>query len=431
MNAGRSRRAKEGFVARGLPTGTVSAQGVVPITPIMISRRSPAAASFAAACQARTPRALFTTTLLLSLLSTASALPPEPKYDVFVPLKPENASLGHYPFDVAPILTVKSGTTVKIDGGGGARWGDKDPATWLKENGFKETLEDTPAFAETIEVIKSARRVAPLPPPPGAPPPTGGGAGGHILVGPIAIEGAEPGDSLEVRVLDVRPRIPFGTVGASPGRGGIPDLVPRPFTQIVRLDPKRDVAIYEEGVEVPLRPFMGVMGTQPPNEERPLRRSSAPGVFGGNLDLKELVTGSTLYLPVFHKGALFYTGDSHAAQGDGEVTINAVETANSCVLQFILHKGKTLKNPRAENAGNFIAIGLDPDLNKAMRQAITESIDYIGEINGYDFFKAFTLSSIGVDFRVTQVVDGTQGIHAMIPKAMFKKKQFPYWAKTP
>ncbi|MCX6955263.1 MAG: acetamidase/formamidase family protein [Verrucomicrobia bacterium] len=369
---------------------------------------------------------------LLALTVAARALPPEPKFDVLVPLKPENVSLGHFPYDVAPILTVKSGTKVKIDGGGGVRWGDGDPAAWLKENGIKETLAELPALTESMAVIKSSRRAPPAPPPPGvaAAAATASG-GGHTLVGPIAIEGAEPGDSVEIRILDVRPRIPYGFVSTSPGRGGIPDLVPRPFAQIVKLDTKRDVAIYEEGVEVPLRPFMGVMALQPSDAEKPLRRSSAPGNFGGNLDLKELVSGATLYLPVNQKGGLFYTGDSHAAQGDGEVTITAVETANSCVLQFILHKGKTLKNPRAENATHFISIGLDPDLNKAMRQAITETIDYLGDINGYDFFKAFTLSSIGVDFRVTQVVDGTQGIHGMIPKAIFKKKKFPYWYQAP
>ena len=361
--------------------------------------------------------------MLLVMVAGARALAPEPLYDVLVPLRPENVALGHYPFDAKPILTVKSGTIVKIDGGGGARWGDQDPAAWLKENGFKETLDDTPAFRETIAAIKDGRRA---PPPPGATGPAAGG-GGHTLVGPIAIEGAEPGDSLEIRILDVRTRIPYGFVSTSPGRGGIPDLVPRPFAQIVRFDVAREVAIYEEGVEVPLRPFMGVMGTQPADVERPLRRSSAPGDFGGNLDLKELCTGSTLYLPIFQPGGMFYTGDSHAAQGDGEVTITAVETANSCVLQFILHKGKKLKNPRAETTTHFIAIGLDPDLDLAMRQAITEGIDYIGEINGYDFFKAFTLSSIAVDFRVTQVVDGTKGIHGMIPKSIFKKKEFPYW----
>jgi acetamidase/formamidase len=369
---------------------------------------------------------------LLCLWSSVAlhALPPEPKFDLLIPLKPEYVSLGHYPFDTAPIATVKSGTIVKIEGGGGARWGEGDPATWLKENGFKETLEDTPAFAETVAAIKGGRKVAPLPPPPGAPP-SPGGTGGHMLVGPIAIEGAEPGDSVEVRILDVRPRIPYGTVSTMPGRGGIPDLVPRPFTQIVRFDLKRDVAIYEEGVEVPLRPFMGVMALQPADAERPLRRSGPPGVFGGNFDLKELINGATVYLPVFQKGGLFYTGDSHAAQGDGEVTVSAVETANSCVLQFILHKGSGLKHPRAETPTHFIAIGLDPDLDLAMRQAITETIAYVGEINGYDFFKAFTLSSIGVDFRVTQVVDGTQGIHSMIPKSIFKKKTFDYWYKKP
>lgn len=371
----------------------------------------------------RPSRSLVNSALFLLLIGSAQALPPEPAYDVFVPLRPENVSLGHYPFDAKPILTVKSGTIVKIDGGGGARWGDKDPAAWLKENGFTATLEDTPAFNETIAAVKDGRRA---PPPPGSTGPATGG-GGHLLVGPIAIEGAEPGDSLEIRVLDVRTRIPYGVVSASPGRGGLPDLVPRPFAQIVRFDIDREVAIYEEGVEVPLRPFMGVMGTQPADVEKPLRRSSAPGDFGGNLDLKELSTGSTLYLPVFQTGGMFYTGDSHAAQGDGEVTITAVETANSCVLQFILHKGKTLKNPRVETPTHFIAIGLDPDLDLAMRQAITEGIAYIGDINGYDFLKAFTLSSIAVDFRVTQVVDGTKGIHGMIPKSIFKTKDFPYW----
>lgn len=363
----------------------------------------------------------------LALVSNAAfALPAEPKYDVLVPLTPENVSLGFFPYDVKPILTVKSGTTVKINGGGGYRWGTSDPDTWLKENHIAATVEDTPALAETVAALKGGRYAVDPRTPAGKAP-----AGGHMLVGPIAIEGAEPGDSIEIRILDVRPRIPFGTVSTMPGKGGIPDLVPRAFSQIVRYDFSRDVAIYEKGVEVPLKPFMGVMALQPADAERPLRRSSAPGNFGGNLDLKELTAGSTLYLPVFQKGGLFYTGDSHGAQGDGEVTVSAVETANSCTLQFILHKGKTLKGPRAENATNFIAIGLDPDLNKASRQAISEAISYIGEINGYDFLKAFTLASIGVDFHVTQVVDGTLGIHGMIPKAMFTTKKFEYWTLAP
>jgi acetamidase/formamidase len=359
------------------------------------------------------PLLIVTATLALAFTALSSAAK-EPAFDYQVPLKPENVSLGYFPFDKAPILTVKSGAVVKIDGGGGARWGTGSANDWLKENNVKATVENTPGLAETAEVLKQVK------------PPTGL-TGGHMLVGPIAIEGAEPGDMLEVRILDVTPRIPYGTVSAIPGRGGLPDLVPRPFTQVVHFDMKRNVGIFENGVEIPLRPFMGVMATCPPDSDKPLRRSSEPGVFGGNLDLKELVNGSTLYLPVFQKGALFYTGDSHAAQGDGEVTISAIETANTCTLKFVLHKGKKLNNPRAENATHFIAIGLDKDLNKAMRQAMTETIDYLGEIKGYDFFKAYTLSSIGVDFHVTQVVDGTLGIHSMIPKSIFVDKKFEYW----
>jgi acetamidase/formamidase len=212
-----------------------------------------------------------------------------------------------------------------------------------------------------------------------------------------------------------------------PGRGALGDIVPRAWTKVVMLDLKRNAGIYEEGVEIPLGPFMGVMATCPADSEGPFRKSGPPGNFGGNLDCKELVAGTTLYLPVFQKGALFYTGDSHAAQGDGEITINAIETANTCTLQFILHKGKKLNAPRAENATHFITFGLDPDLDKAMRMAMLETIDFLKEKQGYDFFHAYTLSSIAVDFRVTQVVDGTQGIHGMVPKKIFVKDSNSYW----
>src|SRR5882724_4479292 len=151
---------------------------------------------------ARISFALVSVPALLAFAALSRALPPEPKYDVLVPLKPENVSLGHYPFDAAPILTVKTGTTVKINGGGGARWGETDPAVWLKTNNFKESLADLPALTETIAAAKGGRRTAPAPVPAGATPPAGGG-GGHMLVGPIAIEGAEPGDSIEIRILDV------------------------------------------------------------------------------------------------------------------------------------------------------------------------------------------------------------------------------------
>ena len=131
---------------------------------------------------------------------------------------------------------------------------------------------------------------------------------------------------------------------------------------------------------------------------------------------------------MYHTGGLFFTGDAHAGQGDGEVTVSAIETANTAVLKFIVHKGMKLTAPRAESATHWMAFGLDPDLNKAIQMAIRETNVYLNELQGLDFSHAFTLSSIGVDFHVTQVVDDTKGIHSMIPKKIFvKNKPAPFW----
>ena len=380
---------------------------------------------------------LFAYSSFVGLALAVSAGAMDIPYDHFVPFTPENAILGHFSSTKKPVVTIKSGEVVRIDGGGGARWGDKDPDTWLKENGIALTIAASPALQETIRVTKeTTNRLPPAEatpsaaPAPGAPPvtaPASRGGGGHMINGPIYIEGAEPGDSLEVRILSVTPRIPYGAVSGNPGSGGLPDLSPRPFTKIVHLDLKRNAGIFDENVEVPLGPFMGVMATCPPDSDGPNRRSGPPGLFGGNLDCKELIAGSTLYLPVFQKGALFYTGDSHAAQGDGEITVNAIETANTCTLQFILHKGKKLSAPRAETPTHYMAFGLDPDLDKAMRMAMIETVDFLKEKQGYDFHHAYTLTSIAVDFRVTQVVDKTLGIHSMIPKKLFIKDPNRYW----
>lgn len=338
----------------------------------------------------------------------------EVPYDYLVPLRPENVLLGHFSATKAPVLKIKSGAVVRIDGGGGSRWSDGDPDAWLAANGIPLTLATSPALAETVRVLAETSRPEGIP-------------GGHMLVGPIYVEDAAPGDSLEIRILDVTPRIPYGTVGASPGRGGLGDIVPRAWSTIVKLDLGRNAGVFDGDVEVPLAPFMGVMGTCPPDSEGPLRRSSAPGLFGGNLDSKELVAGSTLYLPIFQTGALFYTGDSHAGQGDGEITISAIETANTCTLQFIVHKGETLTAPRAETPTHYIVYGLDPDLDAAMRMAMLQTLEFLQQKQGYDFFKAYTLSSIAVDYRVTQVVDGTQGVHGMIPKKIFINDPNTYW----
>jgi acetamidase/formamidase len=226
------------------------------------------------------------------------------------------------------------------------------------------------------------------------------------------------------------PRIPYGTTGSGPGRSLKLADAPKPPSHVTILDLKRNVGIFSPGVEVPLGPFMGVMAVQPPEEDGANHSSSPPGRYAGNLDCRELVAGTTLYIPVFAPGARFFTGDAHAAQGDGEITGTAIETANTAILKFILHKGKTLKMPRAETPTHYIAYGLDPDLENAMQQAVDETVDYINELTGWtDTAQALPLSSIGVDFHVTQIVDQTKGIHSMIPKKMFKTIKTGYWYK--
>jgi acetamidase/formamidase len=362
----------------------------------------------------------FAPTALLLTLTPLCAGAAGPRIDHHVPLTPATAVFGNFPIQKAEILTVKSGAVVRIDTGGGAGWRaeNRDPNEWLKANGIAVDAS-FPPIRESIEVWEKATRYA-------------GIQGGHYLVGPINVEGAEPGDSLEIRILSVVPRIPYGTTGVGPGRSlrGNGEG-PRKNAHVTHLDLKRNVGRFVPGVEVPLGAFMGVMGVQPPKEDGDNHSSSPPGRFGGNLDCRELVAGSTLYLPVWQPGARFFTGDSHAAQGDGEITGTAIETANTATLQFILHKGKSLTMPRAETPTHYIAFGLDADLENAMQQAVDEAVAYINEVAGWEGTdRALPLASIGVDFHVTQIVDHTKGIHAMIPKSVFKDHRDTYWFKA-
>jgi acetamidase/formamidase len=361
----------------------------------------------------------------LGLVSVSSAL--EIPYDFNVPCTPENAIFGHFSATKKPVITIKSGAVVRIEGGGGNKWKDADdPDVWLKQNGIPITVETNTALKEIVTAIKESPNR--LPPPPDKP---NSKVGGHFIIGPIYVEDAEPGDSLEVRILDVTPRLPYGANSASPAGGALPGVMPRPFSKVYMLDLKRNAAVYDKDVEIPLGPFNGVNGTCPPDSEGPNRKSTQPGAFGGNLDSKDLVAGSTLYLPVFQKGALFYTGDCHAAQGDGEIAGDAIGTANTVIYQFILHKGVTLKGPRAETPTHYIVYGLDPDLDKAMNLAMLGTLDFLKEKQGYDLMQAYTLCSAAVDFRVTQVVDKTLGIHSMIPKKLFVNDKDTYWYRTP
>ncbi len=167
----------------------------------------------------------------------------------------------------------------------------------------------------------------------------------------------------------------------------------------------RDPVVGQPGVKV-----AGVQGSVP------------PGSFGGNMDLKDLTTGSTLYLPVFHSGARFYVGDPHSAQGDGEVSGTAIEQSLSGVFRFIVHKRRAIAGPRAETATHYILMGIDLDLDSALRMAVLEVVDFLVKEKGLTPAKAFSLASIAVDFHIAEAVDLTQLVSGKIPKSLFLEK---------
>ncbi|CAN5310291.1 acetamidase/formamidase family protein [soil metagenome] len=246
------------------------------------------------------------------------------------------------------------------------------------------------------------------------------GPGGHILTGPIYIEEAEPGDILEVRIQSVELAIPYG-YNAIGQNGFLSDEIFERKLTLITLDKAKMLGHFADGIEIPLRPFFGSMGVAPPKDAGRWN-SAPPWIHAGNLDNKELTAGTTLFIPVHVKGALFEIGDGHAAQGNGEVDITAIETSLKGQLQFIVRKGKSLKWPRAETPTHIITMGCDRDLTAATRIAVREMIDYLMEEKKLSKADAYMLCSISVDVNITQLVDGNVGVHAMLPKAIFIKK---------
>src|SRR5262245_37441183 len=240
------------------------------------------------------------------------------------------------------------------------------------------------------------------------------GPGGHILTGPVFVEGAEPGNVLEVRILEVRLAIPYGYNGCS---GFLRELCADPRTRIIQLDRKRMRAELGSGIVVPLAPFFGSMGVAPPPDSGRVS-SNPPGIHAGNLDNKELVAGTTLYIPVHVPGALFEVGDGHAAQGDGEVDQTAIETSLRGRIQLIVRKDLKLTWPRAETRTHWITMGTDTSLAVATRIAIREMVDFLKATKSLPQVEAYRLASIAADLRITQLVDGRVGVHMMIPKAV-------------
>jgi acetamidase/formamidase len=306
---------------------------------------------------------------------------------------PETVVWGYYDAAARPALRIRSGDTVEA--------GTLNPASLkqLAEAGLPAD-QVQPALREIYAKV------------------TDKGPGGHILTGPIYIEGAEPGDTLEVRIRKIELAVPYATNAFRPGRGFLPDDFPYARFKLIPLDRQRMVAKFAPGIEIPLRPFFGSMGVAPPDGNGRIN-SGPPWVHAGNLDNKELVAGTTLYIPVHVRGALFEVGDGHAGQGNGEVDITALETSLTGTFQFVVRKDLHLRWPRAETPTHYITMGLQEDLTEAAKLAVREMIDFLVETKHLTRDDAYMLSSVAADLAITQLVDGNKGVHAMIPKAIF------------
>ncbi len=299
----------------------------------------------------------------------------------------ETCHWGFFDPDLAPALTVASGDRVTID----------------TVSGGPDVLPDGDYHipSELLDIHARSERELP----------------GHILTGPVAVDGAEPGDMLEVEIEKVGLRQDWGWNFIRPLAGTLPEHFHETFKTTIDLDAERNIGRLPWGIDLPLAPFFGVMGVAPPT---PWGRISSiqPRAHGGNMDNKELVAGSTLFLPLFQPGAMFSCGDGHGVQGDGEVNVTAIETALTGTFTFKVHKGTGLDNPQAETPTHVITMDMHPDLNRCAEQALLRMIDLICARSSMTREQAYTLCSLAADLRITQTVNGNKGVHCVLAKSL-------------
>jgi acetamidase/formamidase len=305
---------------------------------------------------------------------------------------PAHLHWGYFDAALPPVLRIRSGDTVDIDCLSGGP--DDLPRT---DAGFTVLPEHRECHARVPK-----------------------GTGNHILTGPIHVEGAQPRDVLEVRIHDIRLRQDWGWNLFRPLMGTLPDQFPH-FRRIhIGLDAARRTATMPWGQTIPIRPFFGQLAVAP-RPEYGRQNSKEPREFGGNLDNRELIAGSTIWLPVWTEGALFSTGDGHAAQGDGEVCGTAIETSLAGTFEFIVRKDLRLARPFAESPTHLITMGLHTDLDDAVDQALTQMLDFLVVRLGITRDEAYAFSSFVVDLRITQTVNNVKGVHAMIDKTLLAR----------
>lgn len=307
---------------------------------------------------------------------------------------PETVRWGTFDAAYKPLITINSGDTVVLECVSGGPEVMPPPASGLR----------IPSALAAIHAANIPR------------------VGGHILTGPVAVTGAQPGDMLEVHIDRIELGADWGYCGFRPLLGTLPEDFPERFLSHIPVDRACRAARLPWGTELALAPFFGVMGVAPPPNYGTIS-TKEPREHGGNLDNKELGEGATLYLPVWVEGANFSAGDGHGVQGDGEVCINALEICLTGTFTLTLHKGggpraPLLSYPRAETATHYITMGMNEDLDLAMKQALREMIAFITSRSNLSRNEAYQFCSLAVDFHVTQTVNGEKGIHGLLRKGL-------------
>ncbi|NJL64987.1 MAG: acetamidase/formamidase family protein [Methylacidiphilales bacterium] len=303
--------------------------------------------------------------------------------------------LGGFSHLLTPSLTVESNDTIAVETYTGFYVYDKAPAAFL-----------TPELIDICQNLPAERKIA---------------QGPHLLTGPIYVSNAEPGDVLEVELIEISPSLPVGFNAIRSGWGVLPEKFTQPALRFIDLDLENKIAEFPKnsGIKIPLKPFFGILGVATAENNR---SSIPPGYYGGNIDNRELQAGAKIYLPIFVTGGLFSIGDGHSAQGDGEVNVTAIETSMNGIIKLKLRQDLQLRSPIAETPTDIITMGFGNTLDEALEKAVENMIYFLETFVNLSAEDAYVLCSLAINFRISQVVNNPQkGVHGMLPKSILSQ----------
>lgn len=307
----------------------------------------------------------------------------------------QTVHLGGFSHQLKPALIINSGDSIDVETYTGFYLYEQAPPDFL-----------TPEFIEICQNLPAERKVGPGP---------------HLLTGPIYVNDAEPGDVLEVKLEAISPRLSVGFNAIRSGWGALPQQFTEPRLRFIPLDLDKGIAEFPtgSGIQIPLQPFFGIIGVATAETHR---SSVPPGVYGGNIDNRELQAGSSIFLPVFVPGALLSIGDGHSAQGDGEINVTAIETSMNGTIQIKLRKDLSITSPIAQTSTDIITMGFGQTLDEAFESALKQMISFLEQFVGLNAEEAYVLCSLAVNFHITQVVNTPEkGVHGMLPKSILPK----------